>query len=61
MILDRQFWARVRYVLQFTKPIYNMIMFAYTNQQVTGEVYDQMDSMLGHIKDIVEQRDGILY
>ena len=38
-----------------------MICFADINQPVIGEVYEQMDSMLGHIKDIVEQRDAILY
>jgi hypothetical protein len=27
-ILDNQFWSQVRYVLQFTKPTYNMIRFA---------------------------------
>ena len=38
-----------------------MTHFANTDQLVIGEVYEQMDSMLGHIKDIVEQRDAILY
>ena len=28
IVLDGQFWAFIRYVLQFTKPIYNMIRFA---------------------------------
>ena len=60
-VLDAHFWAQVKYVLQFTKPVYNMICFADTNQPVIGEVYEQMDSMLSHIKDIVEQRDAILY
>ena len=46
-----QFWEQVRYVLQFTKPVYSMIRFANTNQWAIGEVYEQMDSMLGHIKD----------
>ena len=27
-ILDGQFWASVKFVLQFTKPIYHMIQFA---------------------------------
>jgi hypothetical protein len=27
-ILDPHFWSQVKYVLQFTKPIYNMIQFA---------------------------------
>ena len=38
-----------------------MICFADTDQSVIGEVYEQMDSMLGQNKDIVEQRDAILY
>ena len=38
-----------------------MIHFANIHQSVIGEMYEQMDSMLGQIKDIVEQRDAILY
>ena len=38
-----------------------MIHFADTNQPVIGEVYEQMDRVLCHTKDIVEQRDAILY
>ena len=53
-VLDGQFWASIKFVLQFTKPIYYMIRFADTDKPVTGEVYEQMDNMLGQIKDIVE-------
>ena len=60
-MLDGQFWQQVRYVLQFTKPIYSTIQFVDTNQPLIGEVYEQMDSMLGQIKDIVEHRAVILY
>jgi hypothetical protein len=59
--LDSQFWSQVRYVLQFTKPIYNMIRFADSDRPIIREVYEQMDSMLGQIKDIVEPRDVNLY
>ena len=38
-----------------------MIQFADTDRPVIGEVYEQMDSMLGQIKDIVEPKDAILY
>ena len=38
-----------------------MIRFADTDKAVIGEVYEQMDSMLGHIKDIVQPKDAILY
>ena len=38
-----------------------MIKFADSDRPVIGEVYEQMDSMLGQIKDIVEPRDTTLY
>jgi hypothetical protein len=38
-----------------------MIQFVDTDQLVIGEVYEQMDNMLGQIKDIVQLRDAILY
>ena len=60
-VLDGQFCASIKYVLQFTNPIYCMIRFADTDKLVIGEVYEQMDNMLGQIKDIVEQKDPILY
>jgi hypothetical protein len=56
-VLDGHFWQQVRYILQFTKPIYIMIRFADTNRLVIGEVYEQMDNMLGQIKDIVQLND----
>jgi hypothetical protein len=38
-----------------------MIRFADADRPVIGEVYEQMDSMLGQIKDIVQPKDAILY
>jgi hypothetical protein len=61
IVLDSQFWSQVWYVLQFIKPIYHMIKFADSNQPIIREMYEKMDSMLGHIKDIVEPRDVNLY
>eukprot|EP00253_Pinus_taeda_P014544 PITA_14544 len=58
---DSYFWEHVKHVLQFTKPIYYMIKFADSDRPVIGEVYEQMDSMFGQIKDIVEPRDTTLY
>lgn len=31
-----------------------MIFFANLDQPMTGLAYDQMDNMLGHLKDIIE-------
>lgn len=39
-VLDSYFWSQVKYVLQFTKPIYNMIRFANSDRPVIGEVYE---------------------
>jgi hypothetical protein len=58
-VLDSQFWTQVRYVLQFTKPI--LIKFLDSDRPIIGEVYEQMDSMLGMIKDIVEPKDVDMY
>ena len=58
-MLDSQFWSQVQYVLQFTKPIYKMIKFSDSDRPIIGEVYEQMDSMLGLIKDTVEPRDVV--
>jgi hypothetical protein len=60
-LLESQFWTQVRYVLQFTKLIYNMIKFSGSDRPIIGEVYEQMDSMLGLIKDIVEPKDVDMY
>jgi hypothetical protein len=38
-----------------------MIQFVDSDRPVIGEVYEQMDNMLGQIKDIVEPRDQNLY
>ena len=53
IVLHGQFWVQVRYVLQVTKPIYNMIQFQDTNQLMIGEVHEQRDNILSEIKDIV--------
>jgi len=47
IILDMFFWSQIKYVLQITKPIYYMIKFADSDRPIIGEVYEQMDSMLG--------------
>ena len=38
--LDGMFWAHVRKILEFTKPIYHMIQFVDTDKPVIGEVYE---------------------
>ena len=39
-VLDSYFWSQVKYVLQFTKPIHNMIRSADSDRLVFGELYE---------------------
>jgi hypothetical protein len=39
-ILDGHFWQQVRYIMQFTNPIYSTMQFADTDQSVIREVYE---------------------
>ena len=39
-VLDSQFSSQVRFVLEFTKPIYYMIKFADSDRPIIGEVYE---------------------
>jgi hypothetical protein len=61
IVLDSQFWSQVWFVLQFTKPIYQMIKFGDSNRTIIREVYELMDSMKEKIKDSVEPRYVNLY
>lgn len=50
MILSDDFWSRVEYVLESTKPIMSMLWFADTDEPYLGDIYDAMDSMLERVK-----------
>ncbi|CAL5373759.1 unnamed protein product [Camellia sinensis] len=50
-IMDDDFWKKSKQVLKFTKHIYKMLRFSDSDKAVIGEVYEQMDTMLGNIKD----------
>ncbi|KAI8556403.1 hypothetical protein RHMOL_Rhmol05G0250100 [Rhododendron molle] len=52
-VLDEDFWRKSGRVLKISKPIYKMLRFSDTEQPIIGEVYEQMDTMLGSIKDIL--------
>ncbi|XP_059628538.1 uncharacterized protein LOC132271233 [Cornus florida] len=50
IVLDDEFWKDLKFVLSFTKPIWNMIRFCDSDRAVVGEVYQRMEDMLGHIE-----------
>ncbi|KAK3014284.1 hypothetical protein RJ639_009691 [Escallonia herrerae] len=50
-IMDDDFWRKCERLVKFTKLIYKMIRFFDSDKAIIGEVYEQMDTMLGLIKD----------
>ena len=59
-VMDDDFWSKATRVLKITKPIYKMLRFCDTDKPVIGEVYEQMDTMLGKINDILAN-DPVVY
>ncbi|GAB2289937.1 hypothetical protein Dimus_038075 [Dionaea muscipula] len=59
-VMDDDFWSKAKSVLKITKPIYKMLRFCDTDKAINGEVYEQMDTMLGNIKDILAA-DPVVY
>ncbi|KAK3037348.1 hypothetical protein RJ639_030446 [Escallonia herrerae] len=49
--MDDDLWRKCERLVKFTKPIYKMIRFFDSDKAIIGEVYEQMDTMLGLIKD----------
>ncbi|KAG5561819.1 hypothetical protein RHGRI_004760 [Rhododendron griersonianum] len=60
IVMDEDFWSKTKRVLKITKPIYKMLKFCDTDQAIIGEVYEQMDTMLGKLKDILVT-DPVVY
>lgn len=50
IVHDKHFWSQAWCVLQFSKPIYNMIQFVDSDKLTTGKLYEQRDSMLWKIR-----------
>eukprot|EP00253_Pinus_taeda_P026903 PITA_26903 len=54
IILDDAWWDKVQYLLQFTEPILTMIRAFDTDMPCLGEVYENIDSMLEKIREIIK-------
>ena len=54
IILDDAWWDKVQYLLQFIEPILTMIRVFDTDIPCLGEVYENIDSMLERIREIIK-------
>jgi hypothetical protein len=58
IILDDAWWDKVQYLLQFTEPILTMIRIFDTDMPCLGEVYENIDSMLEKIREIIRASEN---
>jgi len=58
IILDDAWWDKVQYLLRFTEPILTMIRVFDTDMPCLGEVYENIDSMLERIREIIKENDN---
>lgn len=61
LILDDEFWADMKFVMEFTKSICDMVRYADTDGPCLGEIYENMDSMCERIKSIIDRKDPTLW
>eukprot|EP00253_Pinus_taeda_P031593 PITA_31593 len=61
IILDDAWWNKVQYLLRFTGPILTLIREFDTDTPCLGEVYENIDSMLERIREIVKASENDPY
>ena len=58
IILDDAWWDKVQYLLRFTKPILTIIMTFDIDMPCLGEFYENIDSMLERIREIIQTSES---
>ena len=58
IILDDAWWDKVQYLLRFTEPILTMIRTFDTDMPCLGGVYENIDSMLERIREIIKASES---
>lgn len=52
MVLDEHFWTDIKFVVDFIKPICEVIRFVDSDKAFLGEVYEAIDTMCERVKKI---------
>ena len=58
-ILSDDWWDKVAYVIDFTKPIYDMIRICDTEKPCLHLVYEMWDSMIEKVKVEIYKKEGL--
>jgi hypothetical protein len=59
LILNDVWWGKVDFILEFTKPIYDMIRVADTDTPIFHFVYDMWDTMIEKVKEVIFRYEGV--
>lgn len=60
MLLNDEWWLDVKYIVSFTSPIMELIGYVDLSSPNLGEIYESIDSMIGHVKSIMLKREPSL-
>lgn len=59
-LLNDDLWSDCKYVVSFTTQIVKLIRYANSNSPNLGEIYECIDSMVGKIRHIIQDRNPSL-
>nr|XP_034580677.1 uncharacterized protein LOC117843997 [Setaria viridis] len=57
-ILDEIWWDQVKYIIDFTDPIYSMLRAADTDKPCLHLIYEMWDSMIEKVKGVIFRKEG---
>ena len=57
MVVDDEWWDRVEYLLDFSKPIVDLLQMLDTDKPSLGEVYEGIDSMIEKIREVINAKE----
>ncbi len=59
LILNDVWWGKVDFILEFTKPICDMIRVADTDTPILHLVYDMWDTMIEKVKEVIFRYESV--
>ena len=57
-VLDDYWWDQVKYIIDFTDPIYSMLRAADTEKPCLHLIYEMWDSMIEKVKTVIYRKEG---
>jgi hypothetical protein len=58
-LLDEDWWIQVKYIIEFTEPIYSMLRATDTDKPSLYLIYEMWDNMIKKAKSIIFMREGL--